>query len=361
MTGIGSETMTTSVSALMADIGVRARAAARDIALADGALKNRALHAMAQQLRDSASAILDANREDQAEGTALSESFRDRLMLNGKRLEAVAAGVDAVAGLADPVGRVLAEFQPANGLRIERVSTPLGVVGVIFEARPNVTADAGALCLKAGNASILRSGSSSFRTAAAIAAALGRGLESVGLSPDIIQLVPTKDRDAVGEMLKGLSGNIDVIVPRGGKSLVARVQDEARVPVFSHLEGICHTYVHQAADLDMSLKVLRNAKLRRTGICGATETLLVDEGCAPTHLAPLVQMLLDAGCEVRGDERTRQVDPRVTPAVEEDWSAEYLAAVISAKVVKDIHEAVDHIEHYGSHHTDAIITADEQA
>jgi glutamate-5-semialdehyde dehydrogenase len=244
---------------------------------------------------------------------------------------------------------------------IERVATPLGVVGVIFESRPNVTADAGALCLKAGNAAILRAGSESFRTSQALAAAMGEGLQEAGLPREAVQLVPTRDRAAVGAMLTGLDGAIDVIVPRGGKSLVARVQNEARVPVFAHLEGICHVYVHARADLDMAKRIVLNAKMRRTGICGSAETLLVDRACADTHLQPLVALLLDAGCAVRGDEAARTVDPRVSPATEEDWRTEYLDAIISVRVVDGFEAAVDHIDRYGSHHTDAIVTDDEAA
>jgi glutamate-5-semialdehyde dehydrogenase len=261
----------------------------------------------------------------------------------------------------DPVGRVLATFDRPNGLQIERVATPLGVIGVIFESRPNVTADAGALCLKAGNAAILRAGSDSFGTAQAIAAAMHEGLRESGLPGDAIQLVPTRDRAAVGAMLAGLDGAVDVIVPRGGKSLVARVQSEARVPVFAHLEGVCHVYVHAAADFEMAKHIVLNAKMRRTGVCGAAETLLVDRACAATHLAPLLAMLLEAGCAVRGDDACRAADPRVEGASEEDWRTEYLDAVIAAKIVDGLDAAIAHIEAYGSHHTDAIVTADARA
>jgi glutamate-5-semialdehyde dehydrogenase len=256
---------------------------------------------------------------------------------------------------------VLATLERPNGLTIERVATPLGVIGVIFESRPNVAADAGALCLKAGNAAILRAGSDSFRSAAAIVAAMVEGLARAGLPAHAIQLVPTRDRAAVGAMLAGLDGNLDVIVPRGGKSLVARVQAEARVPVFAHLEGVCHVYVHRDAELEMAKRIVLNAKMRRTGVCGAAETLLVDGACAATHLGPLIGMLLDAGCAVRGDAAARAVDARVTPAAEEDWSAEYLDAVIAARVVDGLDAAIAHVETYGSHHTDAIVTADAAA
>ncbi|MDF2689873.1 MAG: glutamate-5-semialdehyde dehydrogenase, partial [Microvirga sp.] len=301
--------------------------------------------------------------QDLAEAKAKGQpaSFIDRLMLNPERLEAIAVAVESIADLPDPVGRVLARFERPNGLEIDRVATPLGVIGVIFESRPNVTADAGALCLKAGNAAILRTGSESFRTSLAIAQAMGEGLEQAGLPSDAIRLVPTRDRAAVGAMLSGLDGNIDVIVPRGGKSLVARVQEEARVPVFAHLEGICHVFVHESADLEMAKAIVLNAKLRRTGVCGSAETLLVDRACAATHLKPLVAMLLDAGCAVRGDEAVQAADPRATPASEEDWRTEYLDAIISVRVVDGLDEAIAHIEAYGSHHTDSIVTNDEAA
>jgi glutamate-5-semialdehyde dehydrogenase len=273
----------------------------------------------------------------------------------------MAEGLDVVRGLADPVGIVMASWTRPNGMKIERVRTPLGVIGIIYESRPNVTADAGALCLKAGNAAILRGGSESLRSTRAIHAALAEGLRQAGLPEDAIQLVPTRDREAVGHMLAGLDGAIDVIVPRGGKGLVARVQAEARVPVFAHLEGICHVYVDKAASLDMAKAIVLNAKMRRTGVCGAAESLLIDRACAETHLAPLVTMLLDAGCEVRGDGATLAVDKRVKPAVEEDWSTEYLDAIISAKVVNGVGAAIDHITRCGSQHTDAIVTEDQAA
>jgi glutamate-5-semialdehyde dehydrogenase len=351
------------VPALMADLGRRARKAARRIGLATAEEKNAALRAMAAAIRNRADAILAANAEDLAEAQAKGQiaSFIDRLTLNPERLEAIAAAVESIAELPDPVGRVLARFERPNGLRIERVATPLGVVGVIFESRPNVTADAGALCLKAGNAAILRTGSESFRTSQAIADAMGEGLAQAGLPADAIRLAPTRDRAAVGAMLSGLDGNIDVIVPRGGKSLVARVQEEARVPVFAHLEGLCHVFVHEKADLDMAKRIVLNAKMRRTGVCGSAETLLVDRACADTHLKPLVAMLLDAGCAVRGDAAVQAADPRVSPATEEDWRTEYLDAIISAKVVDGLDAAITHIETYGSHHTDSIVTDDEAA
>ncbi len=351
------------LEALMLDIGRRARVAARSLALASAEAKNAALRAAAAALRAASPAILAANAADvaDAEARGTAASFIDRLRLDPKRLEAIATAVEEVAALADPVGRVLATWTRPNGLAFERVATPLGVIGVIFESRPNVTADAAALCLKSGNAAILRAGSESFRTSSAIADAMRQGLRAAGLSEDAVRLVPTRDRAAVGMMLAGLGGTVDVIVPRGGKSLVARVQNEARVPVFAHLEGICHVYVDRAADLAMALAVVRNAKLRRTGVCGSAETLLVDAGCAQTHLKPLVAMLLDAGCAVRGDAAVQAVDPRVTAATEEDWSTEYLDAIIACRVVDGVGAAIEHIERYGSHHTDSIITGDAAA
>ncbi|MBB3020436.1 glutamate-5-semialdehyde dehydrogenase [Microvirga lupini] len=351
------------VPALMRELGRRARIAARRVALASTDDKNAALRAMAARIRARAGTILAANEQDLAEAKAKGQpaSFIDRLMLNPERLEAIAAAVESIADLPDPVGRMLARFERPNGLEIDRVATPLGVIGVIFESRPNVTADAGALCLKAGNAAILRTGSESFRTSLAIAQAMGEGLEQAGLPSDAIRLVPTRDRAAVGAMLSGLDGNIDVIVPRGGKSLVARVQEEARVPVFAHLEGICHVFVHGSADLEMAKRIVLNAKMRRTGVCGSAETLLVDRACAATHLRPLVAMLIEAGCAVRGDEAVQTADPRVTPATDEDWRTEYLDAIISVRVVDGLDEAIAHIETYGSHHTDSIVTDDDAA
>ncbi|ALK07880.1 glutamate-5-semialdehyde dehydrogenase [Blastochloris viridis] len=348
------------LDAMMLDIGARARASARALALTPGPRKDEALKAMATAVRTEAEAILTANAEDVADATAggADKAFLDRLALTPERIEAIAAGLDVVAGLSDPVGSVLAAWTRPNGLMIERVRVPIGVIGVIYESRPGVTADAGALCIKAGNAAILRGGSESLRSATAIHRALVRGLNEAGLPADAIQLVPTRDRAAVGAMLAGLNGAIDVIVPRGGKGLVARVQAEARVPVFAHLEGICHVYVHAGANLDTAKAVVLNAKMRRTGICGAAETLLVDRAVASTHLQPLVAMLLDAGCAVRGDAAVQAADRRVTAAAAADWSTEYLDAIISAKVVDGIEAAIAHIERYGSHHTDAIITED---
>ena len=352
-----------SVEDVMRDIGVRARAAARRLAVAPAPLKTAALEAMASHIRAAAATILAANAEDvaDAERDGLAASFVDRLTLNEARLEAVAKAIEEVAGLTDPVGRVLAEWTRPNGLRIRRVATPLGVIGIIYESRPNVTADAGALCLKSGNAAILRGGSDSFRSSAAIVAAMRDGLAEAGLDPDAIQLVPTRDRAAVGLMLSGLDGNVDVIVPRGGKSLVARVQAEARVPVFAHLEGICHVYVHAGAELDMATSIVLNAKLRRTGVCGAAETLLVDRAVADTHLVPILTALADKGCEIRGDDAVRARFPAAVPATAADWSTEYLDAIISVAVVDGVDAAIRHIETHGSHHTEAIVTEDEAA
>ena len=321
------------------------------------------MRAAAREIRRASAAILDANAQDVAAARAsgASTAALDRLTLEPKRIEAMARGVEEIADLPDPVGRVLAVFERPNGLRIERVATPLGVIGVIYESRPNVTADAGALCLKSGNATILRGGSDSLRSSAAVHRCLVAGLEAAGLPAETISLVPLSDRAAVGAMLAGLDGNIDVIVPRGGKSLVARVQHEARVPVFAHLEGIVHVYVHGAADLDMAKKIALNAKMRRTGVCGAAETLLVDRACAATHLAPLVEMLIDVGCAVRGDAATQAVDARVTPASDEDWDTEYLDAIIAVRVVDGLDDAMTHIAMHGSHHTDCIVTNDETA
>ena len=346
------------LQALMLDLGRRARKASRVLALAPPEQKSRALIAAAEAMRGRMPELLEANALDMAKGRAknLAPSMLDRLSLDEKRIGSMAQSLIDIAALPDPVGRVLETFERPNGLKIERVATPLGVIGVIFESRPNVTADAGALCLKAGNAAILRAGSESFHSSRLIHACLLDGLRAANLPEDAIALAPTRDRAAVGAMLGGLQGNIDVIVPRGGKSLVARVQAEARVPVFAHLEGIVHVYVDAEADLAKAEKVLLNAKMRRTGICGATETLLVDRAGAEKFLAPLVKILLDAGCEVRGDAATLSVDSRVKPASEEDWATEYLEAIISVKVVEGVQGAIDHIETYGSHHTDCIIT-----
>ena len=357
------KTVEADTAAVMPEIGQRARKAARVLALAPTAQKNNALTAIAEAIRTHTAAILAANAEDMAEAkrNGANAAFLDRLGLDDKRVAGMAAGVEVIRDLADPVGEVTERWTRPNGMTIERVRVPLGVVGIIYESRPNVTVDAAALCLKAGNAAILRGGSESHRSNRAIHDAIVSGLEQAGLPADAIQLVPTRDRAAVGMMLAGLDGTVDVIVPRGGKSLVARVQQEARVPVFAHLEGICHVYVDKAASLDMAKTIVLNAKMRRTGVCGAAETLLVDRAVAPTHLKPLVTMLLDAGCEVRGDDAMRKADARVKPASEEDWSTEYLDSIIAARVVDGVDDAIAHIERYGSHHTDSIVTDDKAA
>jgi glutamate-5-semialdehyde dehydrogenase len=351
------------VTAVMAEIGQRAKAAARVLALASTAQKDAALAVMAQAIRAARATILAANVEDlaQAKSGGAAVAYLDRLKLDDPRIDAMADGIDVVRALRDPAGAVMESWTRPNGMTIERVRVPLGVIGVIYESRPNVTADAGALCLKAGNAVILRGGSDSFRSSRAIHAGLAAGVTAAGLPEAAISLVPTRDREAVGLMLAGLNNCIDVIVPRGGKGLVARVQTEARVPVFAHLDGNCHVYVDGTANLDMAKMILLNAKMRRTGVCGAAETLLVDRACAATHLAPLVMLLLDAGCEVRGDAPTRKVDLRVKAAVEDDWSTEFLDAIIAVKVVDGVAGAISHIESHGSHHTDAIVTDDKAA
>ncbi|UCI30496.1 glutamate-5-semialdehyde dehydrogenase [Mesorhizobium sp. B4-1-4] len=346
--------------ATMADLGRRARAAARPLAIATTAAKNAALAAMAQAIIAREQEILDANAIDISNGeeSGLSASFMDRLKLNPARIRAMADGLREIAELSDPVGDVIAAWERPNGLHIERVRTPLGVVGVIYESRPNVTADAGALCLKAGNPVILRGGSDSLNSSAAIHACLVEGLKAAGLPQDAIQLVPTTDRAAVGEMLRGLGGTLDVIIPRGGKSLVGRVQNEARVPVFAHLEGICHLYIDRSADLDMAVKIAVNAKMRRTGVCGAAETLLVDRAVASSHLVPILDALRAAGCEIHADAEVLKVFFDAKPATDTDWVTEYLDAIIAVKLVDGISGAIDHIETFSSHHTEAIVAED---
>jgi glutamate-5-semialdehyde dehydrogenase len=350
-----------SIGALMRDIGIAARDASRKLALAPRETKDRALLKAAAVLRRDAQHILAENAKDVAEARAAgrAESLVDRLVLTDARIEGIARGLEEVAALADPVGSVLAEWTRPNGLKFQRVRVPIGVIGIIYESRPNVTADAGALSLKSGNAAILRGGTDSYNSSSAIYAALAEGLADAGLPAGCIQYVATTDRDAVGYMLTGLDGNIDVIVPRGGKSLVQRVQDEARVPVFAHLEGICHTYVDAKADLDMAQSVVLNAKMRRTGVCGATECLLVDRNAPAETLPRLVKALIEAGAEVRGDAATQAVDARVKPAAPEDFGHEFLDAIIAVKTVDGVGEAIAHIGRYGSQHTDAIITSDE--
>jgi glutamate-5-semialdehyde dehydrogenase len=358
------ETAGGNVAATMRAIGANARAVARTLALLGPDHKTRAIAAMACAIRAAAPAILAANRDDVAEASmkpGATAAFIDRLSLDEKRIAAMADSVDTIAALPDPVGVVIAGWDRPNGMRIEQVRVPLGVVGIIYESRPNVTADAAALGLKAGNAVILRGGSESFRSSGAIHAAIAAGLADAGVPATAIQRVPTRDRDAVGLMLNGLDGAIDVIVPRGGKGLVARVQAEARVPVFAHLDGNCHVYVDGAADPAMAQAVVLNSKMRRTGICGAAETLLVDRAAAKALLTPLVRALLDVGCEVRGDSDAQAADPRVKGATEDDWGTEYLDAIIAVKVVDGVDAAIAHVERYGSHHTDAIVTADADA
>ncbi|WP_281978572.1 glutamate-5-semialdehyde dehydrogenase [Pseudorhizobium flavum] len=353
-------TKTDDVTALMEEIGRHAKAAARQLALASSETKNRALNAMADALLASQDAILAANAEDlrAVEGKGLQASFIDRLTLSEKSIAAMAQGLREIAELRDPVGETIAAWERPNGLRIERVRTPLGVIGVIYESRPNVTADAGALCLKAGNAVILRGGSDSLNSSRAIHRCLVKGLRSAGLPEHAIQIVPTGDRAAVGAMLAGLNGAIDVIVPRGGKSLVARVQNEARVPVFAHLEGLCHVYVDASADLDMAKRIVVNAKMRRTGICGAAETLLVDSAAIGSHLMPLLEELSAAGCEIRASASVLKVFPGLKPATEDDWRTEYLDAVIAVAIVDGISGAIAHINTYSSNHTEAVIAED---
>ncbi len=350
-------------AATMADIGRRARAAARPLAVATAERKHAALIGMAQAILHHEQDILDANAIDikNGEQSGLSASFMDRLKLDTARIRAMADGISEIAGLRDPVGDVIAAWDRPNGLHIERVRTPLGVVGVIYESRPNVTADAGALCLKAGNPVILRGGSDSLNSSAAIHACLVEGLKAANLPQDAIQLVPTADRAAVGEMLKGLSGNIDVIIPRGGKNLVERVQNEARVPVFAHLEGICHLYIDRSADLDMAARIAVNAKMRRTGVCGAAETLLVDRAVAATHLVPILGALRAAGCEIHADAEVLKVFADAQPATDADWVSEYLDAIIAVKLVDGVAGAIEHIETFSSHHTEAIVAEDADA
>ena len=343
-------------------MGKDARLAARTLALAPSLKKTQALEAIAKNIRERKDDILSANAKDigKAKKNGMSAALVDRLLLDEKRISSIADAVHIIAGLPDPVGEIMSEWKRPNGLQIQRVRTPLGVIGVIYESRPNVTADAGALCLKAGNAVILRGGSDSFLSSKAIHEAMVEGLKFAGLPEQSIQFVDTVDRDAVGELLTGLDGNIDVIVPRGGKSLVARVQKEARVPVFSHLEGLCHIYVDKSANLDMAKKIIINAKLRRTGICGAVETILVDQAIAD-KIIPVLIALQQAGCEIRASEDLVDKIPGAKLATEADWSTEYLDAIVSIKTVNGVEGAINHINHYSSHHTESIIAEDEKA
>ncbi|HZG29987.1 MAG TPA: glutamate-5-semialdehyde dehydrogenase [Ensifer sp.] len=352
-----------AVETQMLEIGRNARAAARPLSIASAERKHAALVAMASYIVADMDKILAANALDLANAreAGMAASFVDRLTLSETRIRDMANGIRAIADLKDPVGEVIAEWDRPNGLHIERVRTPLGVIGVIYESRPNVTADAGALCLAAGNAVILRGGSDSINSSQAIHACLMRGLKNAGLPEAAIQMVPTTDRAAVGAMLAGLGGNLDVIVPRGGKSLVARVQSEARVPVFAHLEGICHLYIDKSAKLDMAVEIAVNAKMRRTGICGAAETLLVDRACAATHLKPILEALAAKGCEIRASQEVMALVPNLKAATEEDWSTEYLDAIISVALVDGIGGAIDHIARYSSNHTEAIVAEDASA
>ncbi len=355
--------MTSDIASTMTTLGEAARAAATDLATSGGEQRNAALAAAAASLRERASAIIEANNKDM--GTArergLSSAMLDRLMLDTDRVEGMATGIETIIELPDPVGRVLADWQRPNGLQIQRVAVPLGVIGIIYESRPNVTADAAALCVKSGNAVILRGGSESFHSSHAIYECLQAGLEAGGLPRDAVQMVPTTDRAAVGFLLSSMAEWVDVVVPRGGKNLIRRVQDEARVPVIGHLEGICHVYLHEAADRDMACEVVLNAKMRRTGICGAAETVLVDRASADALVPVVGAALQDAGCEVRGDEAVCGLLPDAVAANEDDWSTEYLDAIISMRIVDDLDAAVTHIRRYGSGHTESIVTSDDDA
>ncbi len=347
-----------SISEMMADIGRAAREASRVLSIASTDQKNKALRNMAENILNTTAEIMSANAKDieTANANGRDAAFIDRLMLDENRISSIGDALIAIAALPDPVGEVIANWQRPNGLDISRVRTPLGVIGIIYESRPNVTADAGGLCLKAGNASILRGGSDSIESSSAILKAIKAGLVAADLPETAIQLVPTTDRAAVGEMLKGLNHNIDVIVPRGGKSLVGRIEEEARVPVFSHLEGICHVYVDRSAIPDMAVEVVVNAKLRRTGICGAAETLLLDKALDETTQTRILSALLENGCNVKGTPSVQSLNPAIEPATEEDWDTEYLTEIISVKHVEGAKGAIDHIAHHSSHHTEAIVS-----
>jgi glutamate-5-semialdehyde dehydrogenase len=359
MNAAANEASALDIAALMDRLGRDAVAAASVLALASTAVKNAALGKIAGSLRARAPELLAANAKDleAARAKGLSGAMLDRLALDEARVAAMVRGVTDIAALADPIGATVAQWTRPNGLDIARVRVPLGVIGIIYESRPNVTCDAGSLCLKSGNAAILRGGSESVHSSRAIHACLVEGLQAAGLPAACIQLVPTTDRAAVGYLLSSMTDYIDVVVPRGGKSLVARVQQEARVPVIGHLEGVCHVFVDRDADLDMARAIVKNAKLRRTGVCGSAETVLIDSACAATHLAPVIKDLLDAGCEVRGDAAVQTVDARVKAATEQDWYTEYLDAIIAARVVDGVDAAIAHIAKYGSAHTDSIVTA----
>jgi len=358
-----TEPVERNISDIMARLGRDARAAARELAKATPEQKNAALSAAAAAIRERKPEILAANAQDMAAAKErqLSGPMLDRLMLDDGRVEAMAAGIEQIARLDDPIGQVIAEWERPNGLVIQRVRVPLGVIGIIYESRPNVTADAGALCLKSGNGVILRGGSESYASSTAIHACLAAGLDKAGLPVECIQMVPTKSRDAVGLMLSGLDGCVDVIVPRGGKNLIARVQVDARVPVIGHLEGLCHVYVHESADVKRATDIVLNAKMRRTGICGAAETLLIDRGALETHFRPIVDALINAGCELRGDAEACAADSRLVKVADEDWTTEYLDAILSIRVVDGIDAAIEHIARYGSGHTEAICAEDQAA
>ena len=351
------------IEAMMIAIGSAARAASTELSTSSASQRNAALQNAAAKLRSGAQQILQANASDMAAArdSGLTGSMLDRLLLDDERIEAMASGLESIRDLPDPVGKILAEWQRPNGLKIQRVSVPLGVIGIIYESRPNVTADAAALCLKSGNAVVLRGGSESFHSNEAIYACLRKGIGDAGLNPDSVQMVPTRDRAAVGYMLSSMAEWIDVVIPRGGRNLIKRVQDEARVPVIGHLEGICHVYLHSSADPDIARDVTLNAKMRRTGICGAAETILIDSAAAADLLPGVCGALLEAGCEIRGDSAVCALIPEAIPAVEDDWSAEYLDAVVSIRSVENIDRAVDHIAQYGSGHTESIITNDALA
>jgi glutamate-5-semialdehyde dehydrogenase len=362
MTLTATRSQATDVETMVHELGRRAKAAARQLAMAGAEQKNLALRIAAASIRGERAAILAANARDlqEAQAATLSAALRDRLALDDKRVEAMAHGLEAVADQPDPIGEVIGDWTRPNGLRITRVRVALGVIGIIYESRPNVTADAGALCIKSGNAAILRGGSESTHSSEALVACLQRGLTAAGLPPDAVQLMPTRDRAAVGALLR-LNEFVSIIVPRGGRSLIERVQKESRIPVIAHLDGNCHVYVHRAADPAMARKVVMNAKMRRVSICGAAESLVVDSSVAQSHMQPIIDDLIAAGCEVRGDAAAQALDARVKPATEQDWSTEYLDAIVSLRIVEDIDAAIAHIERYGSHHTDSIITADAKA
>jgi len=354
---------TDALAAEMMAIGAAAREAARAMREAGGEAKTKALRVAAAAIRSRAAEILEANKGDieAARGANMAPNMIDRLTLNDARIEAMAAGVEVIADLPDPVGRELARWSRPNGLDIARVATPIGVIGIIYESRPNVTADAGALTLKSGNVAILRGGSDSIRSSGAIQKAMADGLRAAGLPETAIQVVGSTDRAAVGMMLEGLNGTVDLIIPRGGKGLTGRVINEARVPVLAHLEGLCHVYIHAKADLAKARSISLNAKMRRTSICGAAETLLVDRAVLTSHGLPVLEDLAKAGCEIRGDDAVRAVFPAAKPATEEDWKTEYLDAIIAVRAVDGLEQAIQHIEHYGSHHTDSIVTEDAAA